>query len=48
MAKRQFLDEWVKAVNEHGGFGQWAWDVSFDAADVGSILAKHIAAPAMV
>ena len=21
--KREFLDEWVKAVNEHGGFGKW-------------------------
>ncbi len=26
--KRQFLDEWVRAVNTHGGFGAWAWAVS--------------------
>ena len=25
----------------HGGFGQWAWDVSFDPADVGAILEKY-------
>ncbi len=39
--KREFLAEWVKAVNEHGGFGQWAWDVSFDPADIPGLLAKH-------
>lgn len=21
--KRRYLSEWVKAVNEHGGFGKW-------------------------
>lgn len=26
--KWTFLDEWVRAVNMHGGFGQWGWDVS--------------------
>jgi type III restriction enzyme len=40
-AKRHFLDEWVKAVNQHGGFGHWAWDVSTDPKDVEAILAKH-------
>ena len=25
--KRQFLDEWVKGVNAHGGFGRWRWAV---------------------
>lgn len=39
--KRQFLAEWVAAVNSHGGFGTWACDVSFHPADVGDILAKH-------
>ena len=38
--KRESLDEWVRAVNSHGGFGQWACDVSFDPADVPAILAK--------
>jgi type III restriction enzyme len=22
--KRRFMDEWVRAVNDHGGFGEWA------------------------
>ena len=39
--KREFLAEWVAAVNGHGGFGQWASDVSFDPTDIPSILAKH-------
>lgn len=39
--KRKFLDEWVDAVNQHGGFGRWAADVSFDPGDVLDILAKQ-------
>ncbi len=39
--KRRFLDEWVKAVNAHGGFGQWSWDVSRNPADVKDIVATH-------
>jgi type III restriction enzyme len=40
--KRRFLDEWVRAVNAHGGFGNWCWDVSHDPGDVPDILAKHL------
>ena len=39
--KRRFLDEWVDAVNQHGGFGQWVADVSFSTSDIADILAKH-------
>jgi type III restriction enzyme len=39
--KREFLDEWVRAVNQHGGFGRWAWDVSRDPADIGGLLQKN-------
>lgn len=38
--KREFLDEWVKAVNGHGGFGRWRWAVSINPADVPGILEK--------
>jgi type III restriction enzyme len=41
ITKRRFLDEWVRAVNQHGEFGNWAWDVSRDPSDVTDILAKH-------
>ena len=38
--KREFLNEWVKAVNTHGGFGKWHWDVSFHPSDMENILRK--------
>ncbi len=39
--KRRFLDEWTRAVNEHGGFGRWSWDVSMDPGDIKDILVRH-------
>jgi type III restriction enzyme len=39
--KREFLSEWVRAVNGHGGFGTWTSDVSRDPKDVEAILALH-------
>lgn len=39
--KWEFLAEWVKAVNEHGGFGRWKWAVSKIPADVPGILANN-------
>jgi type III restriction enzyme len=39
--KREFLSEWVKAVNQHGGFGVWASDVSLSPADLVGIIRKH-------
>lgn len=39
--KRRFLDEWTHAVNDHGGFGRWPWDVSRDPGDIKDILARH-------
>ena len=41
MTKRRFLDEWVRAINVHGGFGRWSWDVSRSPGDIADILAKH-------
>lgn len=40
--KRAFLDEWCRAVNQHGGFGKWSWAVSFDANDLDEILQNSI------
>ncbi len=39
--KRQFLAEWIRAVDDHGGFGHWACDVSRRPGDVVEILEKH-------
>ncbi|MBI4549275.1 MAG: DEAD/DEAH box helicase family protein [Ignavibacteriae bacterium] len=36
--KRAFLDEWVKAVNHHGTFGEWSWAVSKNPKDVAGII----------
>lgn len=38
VTKREFLDEWVRAINEHGGFGKWQWAVSTHPSDVAGIL----------
>jgi type III restriction enzyme len=39
--KREFLSEWVRAVNGQGGFGTWAADVSRNPADIHEILKRH-------
>ncbi|MDR4470411.1 MAG: DEAD/DEAH box helicase family protein [Nitrospira sp.] len=39
--KRRFLEEWVKAVNQHAAFGQWHWEVSRNPADLPDILARY-------
>lgn len=46
--KREFLGEWVRAVNNHGGFGTWAADVSRNPTDIHEILEKHDGAVAGV
>jgi type III restriction enzyme len=32
--KRRYLDEWVKAVNQHGGFGEWKAGVCLNPSDL--------------
>jgi type III restriction enzyme len=39
--KRESLNDWVKAVNDHGGFGIWAWNVSKNPADIKDLIARH-------
>jgi type III restriction enzyme len=38
--KRRFLDEWVNAVNAHGGFGRWRWAVAREPGEIQDILAQ--------
>ena len=41
-AKRAALAQWVNAVNAHGGFGTWAWDVVVgDAAGMRDGIDRH-------
>jgi type III restriction enzyme len=39
--KREFLAEWVRAINGHGGFGTWAADVSRNPTDIHEILQRN-------
>jgi type III restriction enzyme len=32
--KRRYLDEWAKAVNEHGGFGKWKTGLCLNPSDL--------------
>lgn len=36
--KRRYLSEWVKAVNAHGGFGDWKSDVCLDPVDLPKVI----------
>jgi len=40
-AKRRYLDEWVQAVNAHGGFGHWCCAVARQPGEIRDILSKH-------
>jgi hypothetical protein len=31
------MDEWVQAVNEHGGFGKWSSDVCLEPAGLSKL-----------
>ena len=39
-AKHDYMRGWISAVNQHGGFGQWAFAVSSQPSDIKDILAK--------
>lgn len=39
--KREFLDEWTRAVNQYGSFGTWVQDVSFTPRDLAATLQRH-------
>ena len=45
--KREYLNEWINAVNNHGGFGKWHWDVSFHPSDIEGLISQ-IASPLKV
>ena len=41
LAKRRAMEQWTKAINQHGGFGRWSSDVSYNPGDVRDILVRH-------
>jgi len=40
-AKRDALDEWVRAINASGGFGHWAWAVVFEPGYLQDIIINY-------
>ncbi|CEK14145.1 hypothetical protein CTKA_00318 [Chthonomonas calidirosea] len=36
--KLQYLGEWVRAINAHGGFGCWRYDVAKNPGEIRDIL----------
>lgn len=40
-AKRDALDEWVKAIDATGGFGSWTWDIAFQPSEIQDIITRH-------
>lgn len=36
--KRRYLQEWTRAVSEHGGFGHWGWAVADEPGAIRDIL----------
>ncbi len=42
-SKRQALEEWTRAVNQHGGFGRWSSAISIDPGDIKDILLQYAA-----
>ncbi len=39
-AKHRFLDEWVRAINGCGNFGNWRWTVVTDAGKIDEHLSE--------
>ena len=39
--KREYLKEWIEAVNFDSRFGKWSWDVSFRTSDIKDKIKKH-------
>jgi hypothetical protein len=35
-------DEWVQAVNAHGGFGRWSWDVTRHPGEIWEKIRDHV------
>ncbi|MGI9114615.1 MAG: BPTD_3080 family restriction endonuclease [Chthoniobacterales bacterium] len=43
-AKYAALEEWVQAVNQHGGFGTWKSAISISTTDIGEQIGKAVGA----
>ena len=41
-AKRRALELWVKAVNQHGGFGKWSSKMATTPGQIKGILHRYV------
>ena len=41
--KYRYLDEWVQAINAHGGFGHWRWAVVQHPGEIRDVLQRCLA-----
>ena len=39
--KRAAMETWIKAVNEQGGFGQWAFDTIYEPAKTRDVIEQY-------
>ncbi len=39
--KHEYMKEWIKAVNQHGGFGRWGFAVSRKPSDMKDVIARE-------
>jgi type III restriction enzyme len=40
--KREYLDEWTRAVSAHGGLGEWGWAVAHEPGEIRDILLRQM------
>ncbi len=40
--KRSALSQWVRAINDHGGFGVWCHEVAFQPSQVHDVIERHV------
>ncbi len=40
-SKWTYMRDWIKAINTHGGFGRWAFEILTDANDLPRLIATH-------
>ena len=40
-SKWQYMEDWIRAVNSHGGFGPWGWGVLTPGDHLANLLDRH-------
>lgn len=40
--KRDYLDEWIKAVNQYRSLGKWNWDIVTNPGGMEEVILKNL------